>query len=177
MRQSLLRPFEAAGGSRTEKWIYEGGLSALHGEHAAVPSEEVMHDVFGPGNFLRRGIEKRLLIKFKNDIGEPNPRAVTCGHVYNPELLPQPPPPLMRMEVVDAPVFTAENVIGSFKAADSVCVILHNENGRKIFGYVGKVSESLVTFITDPPEANMMLDIPLMMDDIYELEPIVDQTG
>ena len=68
--------------SSVVKWIYEGEIIANHGEQSALVGEKVMHDIFGDGQLIKGG-KGSLCIDFVDDIGPPNPRVVTWGHVYH----------------------------------------------------------------------------------------------
>ena len=61
----------------------------MHGEHRASYMDKVEHDVFGTAAFMEKGKGKcmdSLRLELDTEHGEPNPRWVTSGHVYNKDV-------------------------------------------------------------------------------------------
>ena len=79
---------------------YEGKKTALHGKYTVAPGTPICHDVFGPGDVVRKGMPGSVVCSFEDATLAPNPRAVTHGHIVPKDAVP-PPPPLVTLTDVD----------------------------------------------------------------------------
>jgi hypothetical protein len=157
--------------SGVEKWMYEGDITVENSEQSCLPNAgvPVMHDVFGQGIFIRRGMLQALLIRF-DKLDPPNPRSVTAGHVY---VLKEPPVP--ELLTINAPPLVSD----SLTEAAAVAAAATGEDACACAGSPGTGAAAAAAAVSgslsppspksvSPPLANTMGDADQFMEEHVE---------